>query len=168
MVTDDDPLWGSLSGTHRVQRMAHGGSKKHTSTVTFAALTSQPPQPVRAHTVDEKDIAEQFYRGTGRGGQRRNKVSTAVRIVHLPTGLEVHTERGRSQAGNRQQVRDRLGGRLLELSIAEAAKREQESRLEQIQRVSDSRVFTHNKQRATVSGPGVAWTWKEFYSGRLR
>jgi protein subunit release factor B len=51
--------------------------------------------------VRPEDIEEQFMRGSGRGGQRRNKRSTAVHLKHIPTGLEVRCDKKREQLGNR-------------------------------------------------------------------
>lgn len=153
-----------LAGIHRIQRIPAGSSKRHTSSMTIAVL---PEGYSPALELSEDDLEEQFYRGSGRGGQRRNKVSTAVRIVHKPTGMEVHTERGRRQADNRKKVRDRLAGQLEELSKKSQAEEAQKIRRDQIVKDENTKVFTHNEQRSTVSGDGHSWPWKRFYAGRF-
>jgi len=56
---------------------------------------------MKALNIFEKDIKEVFLLGSGKGGQKRNKTSTAVRLTHIPTGIEVRTDKTRSQAMNR-------------------------------------------------------------------
>lgn len=58
--------------------------------------------------VDEKTIIERFSRASGPGGQRVNKVSTRVTLIHIPTGLQVHAQSERSQQANRRLARQRL------------------------------------------------------------
>jgi peptide chain release factor len=58
--------------------------------------------------VDEKTIIESFSRASGPGGQRVNKVSTRVTLIHIPTGLQVHAQSERSQQANRRLARQRL------------------------------------------------------------
>jgi len=58
--------------------------------------------------IREEDLQEQFLRGTGKGGQKRNKTSACVRLIHRPSGVEVKCERERSQWRNRQVAREML------------------------------------------------------------
>ena len=62
--------------------------------------------------IKKRDIVVQFYRSSGPGGQRKNKVETAVRITHVPTGITVHASELRSQAQNRMRALKRLEDRL--------------------------------------------------------
>ena len=61
--------------------------------------------------IREKDIAESFVRSSGKGGQNVNKVSTCVRLKHVPTGIEVRSEESRLQAKNRFRAREILVGK---------------------------------------------------------
>jgi protein subunit release factor B len=79
---------------------------------------------IRAKKLEESDIEEIFSRSSGPGGQHVNKVSTAVTLHHIPTGLSVTVSDSRSQAMNRQTARRRLVGK-----IAEAAKEKKQSLL---------------------------------------
>lgn len=62
--------------------------------------------------VRDDDLVEQFIRGTGPGGQKINKTSSTVLLRHLPSGIEVRCQRGRSQAANREFAREELCDRL--------------------------------------------------------
>lgn len=90
------------SGGHRYQRVPpteKSGSRIHTSTVTVAVLHDDafPSLELRA-----SDIHERITKGTGPGGQNRNKRETAVILTHRPTGIEVKAEAERTQEGNRR------------------------------------------------------------------
>ena len=67
----------------------------------------------------ERDCEMQFFRGTGPGGQNRNKVETAVRLVHRPTGLMVTAEEHRTQRANREAAYTRMAARLEEMQRPE-------------------------------------------------
>ncbi len=58
--------------------------------------------------INDEDLVEQFVRGTGPGGQKINKTSSTVLLKHLPSGIEVRCQRGRSQAANREWARTEL------------------------------------------------------------
>lgn len=127
-------------------------------------LAVMPLEEKTEAVLNEEDIIEQFYRGSGKGGQRRNKVSTAVRLVHKETGLVVTKESGRKQSDNRRDVRERLAEKLEELGAAE--RREDSNKARALQ-WKPEKVITHNEQRSAVTGEGVKWTWKDFYSGKF-
>lgn len=109
------------SGVHRVQRIpeTEKSGRIHTSTASVAVL------PIARETdilVRPQDIKIEFFRSSGPGGQNVNKVETAVRIYHLPTGLIVTSQDSRSQQKNRETAMTLLRSRLL------AAQREQEQK----------------------------------------
>jgi peptide chain release factor 1 len=91
------------TGVHRVQRIpaTEKSGRVHTSTASVAIL------PIRKkHTIEinPADIEMEFSRAGGAGGQNVNKVETAVRIVHTPTGLEARSQSERNQLGNREKA----------------------------------------------------------------
>jgi peptide chain release factor len=74
----------------------------------------------------QEDFNERFCRASGPGGQNVNKVSTAVEIIHHPTGLSVRCQDGRSQSGNRTLAWERLLSRILDARKAAVLARQQE------------------------------------------
>lgn len=155
---------------HRIQRIPKGSTKRHTSDVTLIILPYSTSSAVLADPWDDDalgNVREEFYRGSGRGGQRRNKVSTAVRLVHVESGIEVRQESGRRQVDNRRAVRERL---LSKLAEAETARQADEYRGERSGlRSPDTAVYTHNEQRSTVkAGDGRVRRWKDFYAGEWK
>lgn len=89
------------SGGHRWQRVppTEKRGRVHTSTVTVAVLREPPAQ---VFSLDPKDVEFQATRGSGPGGQHRNKVASAVILKHRPTGITVRCESERSQHQNRE------------------------------------------------------------------
>src|SRR5262245_27706860 len=94
-------VFANESGGHRWQRIPpterHG--RVHTSTVTVAVLPEPAPQEV---TLNDKDLEFGTTRGSGPGGQNRNKVETVVVLKHKPSGIVVRCETERSQQRNRE------------------------------------------------------------------
>ena len=109
------------SGVHRVQRvpLTEAGGRIHTSTATVAVL----PQVEEAEVdISPHDLQVEFFRSSGPGGQNVNKLSTAVRIIHLPTKITVVCQDERSQWKNRIKTMKILRARLK--SMEEERKRE--------------------------------------------
>jgi len=110
------------SGVHRVQRIPETETRGriHTSTASVAVLPEVEPNEVQ---INPQDLEISFFRSSGPGGQNVNKVETAVRIQHIPTGLVVSSQNGRSQANNREYAMGMLRAKLFEeQKNAEAAK----------------------------------------------
>lgn len=112
-----DGAWSRLkyeSGVHRVQRVpeTESGGRVHTSTATVAVLPEMETVDV---DLREEDIEMQVYRSSGAGGQHVNKTSSAVRLIHKPTGIVVACQEERSQVQNRAKCMAMLASKLYEL-----------------------------------------------------
>ncbi len=107
--------YGYLScerGVHRLVRISpfDAGKRRHTS---FASVDVLPELDEIEVEVDwDKDVREDTYRASGAGGQHVNKVSSAIRLTHVPTGIVVQCQNERSQHQNRAQARKMLVGKL--------------------------------------------------------
>ncbi len=119
------------SGVHRVQRVpkTEKSGRVHTSTASVAILPVVDPKEVK---INPNDIEVSFSRAGGPGGQNVNKVETAVRVTHKPTGIVISCREERSQHANREKAMEVLRAKLYEQKKMEEERAIGTSRREQI------------------------------------
>jgi peptide chain release factor 2 len=105
------------SGVHRLVRISPFNAKhsRETSFALVEVVPDLPPLEESKMQIPEKDLKVEFYRSGGPGGQNVNKVETAVRVIHVPTGIAVASQAQRSQAQNREYALKLLKAKLFRL-----------------------------------------------------
>jgi peptide chain release factor 1 len=147
------------TGVHRVQRVpiTEKSGRIHTSTASIAAL------PIRAKStfeINPADIEMEFSRAGGAGGQNVNKVESAVRLIHKPTGMEVRSTSERTQLGNRQKAMEILSAKLEAFQEEEEAKKHAADRKGQIGTGDRSeKIRTYNFLQDRVTDHRLKESW---------
>lgn len=139
------------SGVHRVQRVpeTEAQGRIHTSTVTVAVLAEMDEVDVQ---IRPEDIQEEFTRASGAGGQHVQKNSTAVRLLHVPTGLVVEVQDERSQLQNRLRARQILLARLYDMEMEKQRAEQESERRSQVgtgDRSEKIRTYNYPQSRVT-------------------
>ena len=147
------------SGVHRVQRVP--GTEKsgriHTSTASVAILPEVEEEDV---TIKNDDILMETYRAGGPGGQNVNKVETAVRLIHKPTGIIVACQVERSQARNRERAMKILQSKITQEQKEKQAMEQGQLRKSQIGTADRSeKIRTYNFPQDRVTDHRIKESW---------
>ena len=158
---DGDGAYSRLkfeSGVHRVQRVpeTESGGRVHTSTATVAVLPEMEEAEV---DIRPEDIEMQVFRSSGAGGQHINKPSSAVRLIHKPSGIVVSCQEERSQVQNREKCMQMLASKLYEIEqerINSAVTSERRSQVGTGMR--NERIRTYNFPQGRVTDHRIGLT----------
>jgi len=159
------------TGVHRVQRVPNTekSGRVHTSTASVAIL---PVRKTSKFELDPADLEMEFSRAGGKGGQNVNKVETAVRLVHKPTGFEVRATSERSQQANREKALNILKSKVEAFMIEEEAKKLSNERKSQIGSGDRSeKIRTYNFLQDRLTDHRVKESWHNLegiLNGNLR
>src|SRR3990167_2366369 len=147
------------TGVHRVQRIpaTEKNGRVHTSTASVAVL---PIKKKINFVVNPAEFEMEYSRSGGKGGQNVNKVETAVRIIHKPTGLDVRSTNERSQLANREKAMQMLLAKLEQLEEEKAASKYAGVRKEQIGTADRSeKIRTYNFSQDRITDHRIKKSW---------
>lgn len=147
------------TGVHRVQRIpvTEKAGRIHTSTASVAILPMRRKPIIE---INQGDIDMEFSRSGGAGGQNVNKVETAVRLIHRPTGIDVRCESGRSQLKNREMAMTMLIAKLESAHVEEEAKKHADTRKNQIGTGDRSeKIRTYNFPQNRITDHRIKESW---------
>lgn len=146
------------SGVHRVQRVpkTEAAGRIHTSTVTVAVIPEVENVDVK---LNMNELRFETMRSQGAGGQSVNRTESAVRVVHIPSGIEVKCQEGKSQASNRERALQILAAKLQQIEDDKARQQASDVRLEQIGTGDRSeRIRTYNFPQTRITDHRIGLT----------
>ena len=151
------------TGVHRVQRVpaTEKMGRVHTSTATVAVL---PLRKKVKFEMNPADLHIETSRSGGKGGQNVNKVETAVRIVHIPTGLDVRSTAERSQSANKETAMAILSAKYSAIKEEEEAKKFNANKKDQIGTADRSeKIRTYNFPQDRLTDHRIKESWSNIY-----
>ena len=158
-------------GVHRVQRIpqTEKDGRVHTSTVTIVTLPKY--KQLSQVEIDPSDIKIDFFKSSGPGGQNVNKRETAVRITHLPTGIIVSSQAGRTQGGNRENALTILKIKLIQKDEEEKGSKKEDRRKKQASHAERAiKIRTYNFPRNQLTDHRINKSWhnlEDIMKGKL-
>lgn len=160
-------LFEGERGGHRWQRVPPNErrGRVHTSTITVAVLVEPREEDL---VLDDRDLVWRTSRGSGPGGQHRNKTESAIDLTHAPTGVTVHCESERSQHDNRRLALARLRARLAEVRSQTAKTTEDAVRRAQIgqgMRGDKRRTIRCQDDSVVDHVSGKTWRLRDYEKG---
>lgn len=147
------------TGVHRVQRIpaTEKNGRIHTSTASIAILPIRKKSKIE---INPADLEMEYSRSGGAGGQNVNKVETAVRLIHKPTGIDVRSTSERNQLGNREKAMSILIAKLQMMQDEEDAKKYSGDRKAQIGTADRSeKIRTYNFPQDRVTDHRIKQSW---------
>lgn len=158
------PMLAHESGTHRVQRVpkTEAAGRIHTSTATVAVLPELKKVEIE---IKPEDIKWDFFRSGGKGGQNVNKVSTAVRATHIPTGTIVECQEGRTQGKNREKALSIMEARLYTMMQEQKVQKIDDLRNNQVGTGDRSeKIRTYNFPQNRITDHRIKESWHNIES----